>query len=479
MHFFGVEKSPFFCIYYCIAMPLTQQVVQATCVALCHYIAATQNDEPVGTDSSEIDEVIVNPALGRSIIHIHGPAESSAFINQLLEGSPRRFQELFRLTQDEFTKLHDWLTDYDYLRGSRYQNTRQKLVIFLYIMATGASQRQTAFFLLCAQSAVHRAFHHVLTGMQQYHAVMVRMPPSNWLDPDIELDPSLNALNGAIGAIDGTHISAWIRSGSAAAKGWYDRKGNITQNVLAVVRSDLSFMWVLPGAEGSMNDASLLGKAFSFGLSIPKGRYLLADAGFGSTTGIIVPFPNVRYHLQDWREADKPIRTIKELYNLRHARARVVVEQAFGLLKRTWKIIRNSAPEYAFIHQKAIIYAATALQNLQRDSRVKPPSLSAEDRDTLRQARMRAERLLVPRSPQKVRWLAAHCMAVQYRKYTGVNVGEMPDRRGNEYAGESGPETSQFEGENSGEDEGDIEGDSNVIEIDGGGRSNFGILPGF
>lgn len=53
-----------------------------------------------------------------------------------------------------------------------------------------------------------------------------------------------------------------------------------------------------------------------------------------------------------------------------------------------------------------------ALQNLQKDLRVKPLSLLAENRDIFRQARIRAKRLLVPRLPQKVRWLTAHYMAV-------------------------------------------------------------------
>lgn len=179
---------------------------------------------------------------------------------------------------------------------------------------------------------------------------MVRMPLSNWLDPDIEFDPNLNALNGAIGAIDGTHISVWIRLGSAVTKKWYNRKGNITQNVFAVVRFNLLFIWVLPGVKGFINDANLLGKTFFFGLSILKKKYFFANAGFGFTTGIIIPFPNVRYYLQDWRKADKPIRTIKKLYNLRHTRIRVVVKQAFGFLKRTWKIIKNNISKYAFIY---------------------------------------------------------------------------------------------------------------------------------
>ncbi len=77
----------------------------------------------------------------------------------------------------------------------------------------------------------------------------------------------------------------------------------------------------------------------------------------------MLPFPGVRYHLQDWKNAVNPPETRKELYNLRHARIRVVVEQAFGLLKRKWKIVRSSTPKYGIDQQVSIIYAVTALYN--------------------------------------------------------------------------------------------------------------------
>ena len=77
----------------------------------------------------------------------------------------------------------------------------------------------------------------------------------------------------------------------------------------------------------------------------------------------MAPFWNVRYHLEDWRASENPPETRKELYNLRHARLWAVVERVFGILKRRWKIIRSSVPEYDIELQICIIYAITAIYN--------------------------------------------------------------------------------------------------------------------
>jgi len=49
---------------------------------------------------------------------------------------------------------------------------------------------------------------------------------------------------------------------------------------------------------------------------------------------LLVPYRSVRYHLSEWDRAKEAPRNPKELFNLRHASARNVIEQIFGVLKR-------------------------------------------------------------------------------------------------------------------------------------------------
>jgi len=79
---------------------------------------------------------------------------------------------------------------------------------------------------------------------------------------------------------------------------------------------------------------------------MPEGCCYIADAGFRYQNDLVLPFSNVRYHLQDWRNAKNPPETKKELYNLQHSSLRVVIEQAFGMIKRMWEIVRNVSAEY-------------------------------------------------------------------------------------------------------------------------------------
>jgi len=132
----------------------------------------------------------------------------------------------------------------------------------------------------------------VLPILVSLHRAYVRLPEDKWLDPAIELDPKNAALNGCISAIDGTHITAWIPL--KESQRWRDRKGRITQNVFAAVKQDYSFTYVLAGAEGSMNDASVLGEAMTRSFRVPEHRYYVADAGFGVKPGIVIPFSGVR-----------------------------------------------------------------------------------------------------------------------------------------------------------------------------------------
>lgn len=123
------------------------------------------------------------------------------------------------------------------------------------------------------------------------------------------------------------------------------------------------FVYVLVGAEGSINDSSLIRIAKTINLRIPSARFFIADAGFGSRRGILIPFLETRYHLQDWEAADHRPQNKKEIYNLRHAQLRVIVEQIFGRVKRKFKIVRHSAAEYNIRDQHRIMLAVTGLWN--------------------------------------------------------------------------------------------------------------------
>lgn len=327
-----------------------------------------------------------------------GPALTRAYCSWLLVAPDTMFRDLFRMTKPVFRSLCQWLRHHTTLRDTRHHDVEQKVMVFLWMVAFNEPQRNTAYRFKMAQSTVSSIFRQVIIPMRYLHTRFVRLPGPTYVSPDVELDLKFMQFNGAIGAIDGTHIHAFVPA--KKQKRFWSRKNNISQNVLAAVTFSGLFSYVLAGAEGSINDASLIREAHTRSFTIPDGRFYLGDAGFGSRKGLIIPYPHVYYHLRDWDDIGRLPATPKELFNKRHAQLRTVVEHVFGRCKRKFKIIRSSAPEYCFEDQVRIVYAVTGLYNFiqlegkEPDGTEEEEGLTDWDFEALAAARERADRVI-------------------------------------------------------------------------------------
>ncbi|MQL94113.1 hypothetical protein Taro_026762, partial [Colocasia esculenta] len=80
----------------------------------------------------------------------------------------------------------------------------------------------------------------------------------------------------AIGAIDGTYISAHVLKDRQVR--YRNRKNVISQNVMDICGFDLIFHYVGIGFEGAATDMMVLGRAFDIdGFTVPQGKYYLVD----------------------------------------------------------------------------------------------------------------------------------------------------------------------------------------------------------
>jgi hypothetical protein len=105
-----------------------------------------------------------------------------------------------------------------------------------------------------------------------------------------------------MGAIDGTHINCAPSIEERQTS--HNRKGGTTQNVLACCSFDLKFQYLLSGVDGASSDATLFIDARTSDLSVPPGKYYLADAGFPACDSLMIPYRRVRYHLAECGRAD-------------------------------------------------------------------------------------------------------------------------------------------------------------------------------
>jgi hypothetical protein len=101
-----------------------------------------------------------------------------------------------------------------------------------------------------------------------------------------------------LGALDGTHIHASVPASDRAR--YRNRKGDISQNVLAACTFDMRFCYVLSGWEGSAADSHIFEDAHQVNFRIPAGKYYLGDAGFPNCDECLVPYRGAHYHLREW-----------------------------------------------------------------------------------------------------------------------------------------------------------------------------------
>ena len=108
---------------------------------------------------------------------------------------------------------------------------------------------------------------------------------------------------GCLGAVDSMHIDTFVASEDIPH--YRNRKGSISQNILAACTFDLQFCYVLSGWEGSAADSHVFKDACQVDFAVPPGSYYLADLGFTACNALLVPFRTVHYHLREWALSDQ------------------------------------------------------------------------------------------------------------------------------------------------------------------------------
>ncbi|KAH6766750.1 nuclease HARBI1-like protein [Perilla frutescens var. hirtella] len=139
---------------------------------------------------------------------------------------------------------------------------------------------------------------------------------------------------------------------------------NKVLKALNMIVPDMMFIYVLSGWEGSAHDSKLLSDALSRtnGLQVPQGKYFLVDCGFAHKRQFLAPLRGVRYHLKDFGGQGRHPRNASELFNLRHASLRNVIERIFGVFKSRFTIFKT-APPFSFRTQAELVLVCAGLHN--------------------------------------------------------------------------------------------------------------------
>ncbi|KAK5785683.1 hypothetical protein PVK06_040290 [Gossypium arboreum] len=288
--------------------------------------------------------------------------ERENYINSILYSGDQHCIDVIRMRPIAFFNLCDILSRNNLLQSTKSVNIREQVVIFLHIIGHNVRFRVIGSRYYRSIETVHRYFRVVLRAVLKLYKLVIKLPDES-TPSEIRNNPRFYPyFKDCIGALDGTHVRASV---PLSIQGRFrSRKGGTTQNVLAAITFDLKFSYVLAGWEGSAHDSRILSDALSRprGLRIPegKGKYYLADAGYGIRNGYITPYRGVRYHLKEF--SDQGPENAKELFNLRHSSLRITIERVFGILKKRFRVL-DAEPFWNFQTQVDIVLACCIIHN--------------------------------------------------------------------------------------------------------------------
>ncbi|KAJ4819385.1 nuclease [Rhynchospora pubera] len=288
-------------------------------------------------------------------------------------------RNIVRMDARSFLNLCFVLEERCGLKPTRQVGIQEMVARFLYTISHNEKHRPTAFFFDRGRATISRDFHKVINAIIELEQEYLKQPDGSMVPREIFLnDKFFPYFKDCVGAIDCTHVRAKVQSQKVTR--YRGRKENPTMNVLAACTFDLKFSYVLVGWEGTASDSKIIKNALSrrYPLKIPEGKFYLVDAGFMLKSTLITPYRGERYHLKEYSPTNPP-RTDRELFNLRHASLRNVIERCFGVVKKRFPVIRSATePHYFTTTLKKIIVACCILHNYLVDKDPNLPSMLAE-----------------------------------------------------------------------------------------------------
>lgn len=338
------------------------------------------SDEMKGMDDYdlELDELeLVAAAAGyyyhNTMIkqpHNRAQANGTGFMNEILNGDEDVSREMFRMNKHVFLKLCDTLRKKNVLHDTAGVMIEEQVAIFLNIIGHNERNRVIQERFRHSGETISRYFNNVLKALKSLSREYLEPPPQSTDSTPSEI-LSCNRFHpyfkDCIGVIDCMHLPAHVPPKDHSR--FRNKKGVLSQNVLAACTFDLKFIFIYPGWEGSVPDSRVLQAVLDDPDQnfppIPEGKYYLVDTNFSNMERFISPYHGVRYRLNDYRGANLLPQNSKELFNHRHSSLHNAIKKSFQVLKTRFPILKV-APQYGFHIQRDIVIAACILHNYVR-----------------------------------------------------------------------------------------------------------------
>ncbi|KAK0147520.1 Protein ALP1-like [Merluccius polli] len=298
-----------------------------------------------------------------------------------------RFQQYFRLNRTEFDELLLKVVPLITKTDTSFRSAispGERLAICLRYLATGDSFRTIAFSYRVGHSTVAGIVSEVSRAIWDCLVAEVMPVPTkdDWREIAAEFSQRWQFPN-CVGSIDGKRVQ--IQAPNNTGSQFFNYKGTFSIVLLAVVDAKYCFRLIDVGNYGRASDGGTLansafGRALQDGtLSLPADFVLPAAEDLGPLPHVFVAdeaFPLRRNLMRPFPGIHPPGR--KRTFNYRLSRARLVVEDTFGILAAQWRMyhrVLGVSPDNA----EACVKATCVLHNFIRRMRPTLPQSEPQD----------------------------------------------------------------------------------------------------
>ncbi|XP_055390197.1 putative nuclease HARBI1 [Condylostylus longicornis] len=233
------------------------------------------------------------------------------------------------------------------------------LLVTIWKLANNNTFREVSDRFGIAQGTAYHIFVKITRLIAKLKGKVIKFPRSEAAQRQI-IEGFENSrcrpLPNTIGCIDGMHIR--ISKPIKDPISFYNRKGFYSVLVQGVVDSQMKFIDAFVGYPGSCHDAAMwnaspLKEAITNGsIVVPLDNHLIGDGAYALQTYMMVPFKENGF-----------LTECESKYNTALSSTRVFVEQAFGILKKKWRMLNHLELQNIKV-SKTIIMASIVLHNI-------------------------------------------------------------------------------------------------------------------
>lgn len=277
------------------------------------------------------------------------PRSTSWFSRFVLqEYDDNRWLENFRMTKASVFSLTNLLRPH-----IERQNTHYRLAIppIVRVACTLFKLCQGASLLLCSEffaigiSTTSGIIRAVVKAVNDELRSEISWPIENRLQLIMAQFREFSGLPGVVGAIDGTHFHI-RKPNDSPADYFYFKSGGFTMQCQALVDRDKKFLDISVGMPGSTNDARQLRRSMLYRRATTTNLFDPADSIEGFTPYLVGDkgYPILPWLITPYRDLPNGRRSVQEsLFNRKLSRARSVVENAFGILKQSFRELHSAS----------------------------------------------------------------------------------------------------------------------------------------